>query len=125
MVSNYDIGRHCLLNTPTRQTLVDKVTESAITRRLPLVEVAHRCDIFAAETTMRKAFKKEGMHRCVARKKPFLSSTMKEKRFDFAVRHQHLTAEHWRKYLFSDECAVKQGTLQYHQSSSVIIDSEY
>src|SRR5437588_7623788 len=65
-------GRPFSIDAATRRQLVFTATSSAAHRRMPVTQVAAICGVNACERTLLKAFAKEGYHRRVARKKPYL-----------------------------------------------------
>jgi hypothetical protein len=86
-------GRHVIIDTPTRRMLVFEATCTAESRRKPLSDIDQEISIQVSVKTLREAFTKEGYHRRVARKKPFLNETQRNIRFRFALEHRNWTAE--------------------------------
>lgn len=99
-------GRKVKIDTPTRRRLVFAATSTAENRRKPYSEVANEMGIEASDKTLRTAFAKEGYHRRIARKKPFLDQIKRDKRLRFALQHRHWTREDWRKVIWTDECYI-------------------
>lgn len=56
-----------------------------------------------SETLIRDRLHEQGLRSCRAVKKPLLSKANQLKRFAWAKAHQHWTAEHWSRVLFTDE----------------------
>ena len=60
-------------------------------------------EIDVSSSTIRRRLLKKGSKARRPLKKQLLTNTMKEKRLNWALEHQDMTAEDWRKVLFSDE----------------------
>ena len=58
---------------------------------------------------IRQALHEEGLHRRVARQKPFLTPPQKAKRFNWALQHAHWRVEEWRWVIWTDEAAFNIG----------------
>jgi hypothetical protein len=86
--------------------LVFEATSTAESRRKPLSDIAQEVGIQVSAKTLREAFAKEGYHRRVARKKPFLNETQRNRRLRFALEHRNWTAEDWKKVVWTDECYI-------------------
>lgn len=100
-------GRPLLLNTPTRRRLIFAASQDSEHRQMPMIDVAAELGIEACERTIKKAFRKEGYNRRVARKKPFLTQEQKDRRLQWALEHRHWTPEQWLDWvLFTDECYI-------------------
>jgi transposase len=73
-------GRPPVCNTPERHRLVNRLRLSATNRRLPLQQLASLEGLDYDIRTLRKALKKEGYTRRIARLKPLLTEVHKEQR---------------------------------------------
>lgn len=51
-----------------------------------------------------------GYHKCKACKHPFISEPSRQKRLDFALKHEHFTGLEWSNWVFSDEVAFRTET---------------
>lgn len=67
--------------------------------RLSLLETG----IEISDSTVRKRLLEKGRPARRPKKKQLLTQAMKKKRYDWAKKHKHWTAEDWRKVIFSDE----------------------
>ena len=56
--------------------------------------------------TIRRELKRAGLKPIVKKKRPFLSSTHRRKRLEFAERHQHWTVDDWKRVVWSDETKI-------------------
>lgn len=99
-------GRPLILDTPTRRQLVFAATATAESRRKPWSDVAEEIGIRVSAKTLRAAFAKEGYHRRVARKKPFLNESQRNRRLTFALAHRNWTERQWRGVVWTDECYI-------------------
>jgi len=61
----------------------------------------------SVQSTISHSHHKAGLHRHVARKKPFLKKTCLEAHMEFAKKHLNATAGMWRKVLWSDERRIE------------------
>ena len=66
-------GDKAFLNTSVRQRIVDFVTSSKRTRRMPLIQVGEEMKLYVSESIIRRALQKEGYRRRIACKKPSIS----------------------------------------------------
>jgi len=73
-------GCHSILHTPQREKLITLATSSAENRRKSYTEIAQMAGLTACDRTLRRTFSSAGYHRRVARKKPFLSSKIRQVR---------------------------------------------
>ena len=80
-------GRPPLLDTPKQKELVDYVSSSSKTRRMPYPEIPRRLDWTVCGATIRNALNKEGFHRRIARVKPVLTEENKKARLNWAREH--------------------------------------
>ena len=56
--------------------------------------------------TIHRELKRAGLKPIVKKKRPFLSSTHRRKRLEFAERHQHWTVDDWKRVVWSDETKI-------------------
>lgn len=99
-------GRPRMIDTPTRKRMAQHSTMDAAHRRMPFKNVAAEVGVFASVPTLRQEFAKEGLHRRVARKKPFLNMTKRLQRIHFATGCQNWTISDWRRVMWTDECYI-------------------
>ena len=76
-------GRHAILRTPQREKLITFAPSSAVNRRKSYTEIAQMAGITACKRTLRRTMSSANYHRCVARKKPYLSSKTRQVRVLF------------------------------------------
>ena len=88
-----------------RRIAVRSPTSSMKKIRAPLLRRGRR---ISHMTISRRLSKEFNIKSCKPAKKPRLTAAMKAKRLQFANNHQHWTAEHWGKVLFSDESTFQQ-----------------
>ncbi len=84
-------GRPEVLGARDRRRIINFVTASATNRRMPLWQVSTELDLGVSEDTMRKAVRKEGMGRRVARVQPYLSEVTCQTRLQYAQQHKSWT----------------------------------
>ena len=117
-------GSKALFDTPARQRLVDFVTSSRRTRRMPYIEVNEEMGLSVSEITIRRALEKEGFHRRVARKKPYIFEKNRQLRLAWAEEHKNWTREQWDLILWTDETWVTDGKhTRYVRDISKILQS--
>lgn len=66
-------------------------------------EIMENTGVNAHPATVRNRLKEAGLHSRVAAQKPFLNSTHKTKRLQFAEQHASWTSEEWKRVIFTDE----------------------
>lgn len=92
-----------------QRQLISTSTASAHNRPLPLSQVAQVARINIGQRALMWLFHSQGYHRRVARVKPYLSPTAKEKRKPWGERFQDWTVPDWQDVIWSDECAFSIG----------------
>jgi hypothetical protein len=97
------------LNTPQRKQLIQWVTSSRQTRRVPWSGIPAILGFECGEKAIRTAMKKEGYTRGIARRKPPLSEEVKKERLAWAWEHIFWTDEQWDSILWTDETWVNPG----------------
>lgn len=98
-----------MLNTPTRRRIADFITSSKKTRRMPYIQVNLELQLHASESIIRRAMKKEGIFRRLARKKPPISEKNRLLRLAWAMEHVNWTRTQWNLILWTDETWVTDG----------------
>lgn len=57
-----------------------------------------------SDRTIRRRLAEKGIHRRVAKRKPWLSNQHREARLQWAKNHAHFTSSDWERVLWTDEC---------------------
>ena len=83
---NNRLGRPPVVNAGITQRLIETATASSYHRRLPYTRIAALVGVRLGPATLKKTFEAAGYHRSVARVKPFLSASAKEKRLAWGQR---------------------------------------
>ena len=96
-------GGKAFLNTPVRQRIVDFVTFSKRTRRMPLIQIDEEMKLYVSESTIRRALQKEGYRRRIACKKSPISEKNRQIRLAWAEEHVNWTRQQWDCILWTDE----------------------
>jgi transposase len=78
-------------------------------RRMPLTELTNEISAKVSVTTIRRILARQGYHRRVARRVPYLTSYHKRLRLLWGKAYQSWGRAHWRRVIFSDECYVHVG----------------
>jgi len=97
------------INTPQRKALVEWVTSSKETRSVPWPDIPSILHLQCGEKAIRRALRKEGYVRGIARRKPPLTPKQIQDRLDWAWDHWLWTDEQWDSVLWSDESWVQPG----------------
>jgi hypothetical protein len=82
------------------------ITANAINRRMPYWQVGQELGLPVSEHTIRKAVRRKGMNRRVARVKPYLSESTHQRRLAYALERKSWTIWDWRFTFFTDESAM-------------------
>lgn len=85
------------------------VREALKKRRQPFCEIANAINADVSTSTVRNILAREGYHRRVAKKVPYLSMAHKKARMAWARKCRVYTARDWMKKIWSDECYVYLG----------------
>jgi len=104
-------GRKRLLDLAARQKLIALATSNAYHRQLPYTEIAKLVGIQAERRTLSRMFEGEGFHHRVARIKPFLTQSAKDKRLTWGQRFGDWLEDDWVDVLFSDESSFNCGAV--------------
>lgn len=99
-------GRPPKLSKRTTRILVQEARKH---RRKPLGDLGKSITPVVSEATVRRALDREGYHRRVARKVPYLRPQHRKARVAWARKNQGMTAEDWARIIWSDECYVYMG----------------
>jgi transposase len=102
-------GRPPVITTRKRQRLVNRLSTDAQSRRLKLEHLAQLEGLNHHHKTIAKALDKEGYHRRIARRKPWLSQTHKEARLKWAQDHVNWSDRQWQSVLWTDEASFRCG----------------
>ena len=92
--------------------IIDFISSSKRTRRLPYYKVIQELDLPIGTTALARALKKRGYSRCKALRKPPISDQNKRVCLAWALEHVNWTIEQWNRVLWSDETWVTSG---YHK----------
>jgi transposase len=106
---NRKSGPKPVINTPCRDRLVRFIQSSKETRRMQYEEVATRLGWNVSGRAIRRALKKEGFSRHIARRKPPISEANRVARLQWAREHIDWTREQWETILWTDETWVLPG----------------
>lgn len=82
---------------------------SASNRRLPLQHLAYLEDLHFVKITLRTALQKEGYSRRIARAKPLLSESQKERRLQWAYDYLEWSDRQWSRVIWTDEASIRCG----------------
>src|ERR1700738_3051 len=77
--------------------------------RVPMQDLTNSLSTSVCVKTVRNELQSLGFHSRIVDKKPYLSQKHREKRLDFARRHQNWTVEQWRKIIWCDESTFEIG----------------
>ena len=80
------LGRPPVVNAGITQRLIETATASSYHMQLPYTRIAEPVGVRLGPATLKKTFESAGYHRRVARVKPFLSASAKEKRLAWVQR---------------------------------------
>ena len=75
--------------------IIDFISSSKRTRRLPYYKVIQELDLPIGTTALARALKKRGYSRCKALRKPPISDQNKRVRLAWALEHVNWTIEQW------------------------------
>lgn len=75
--------------------IIDFISSSKRTRRLPYYKVIQELDLPIGTTALARALKKRGYSRCKALQKPPISDQNKRVRLAWALEHVNWTIEQW------------------------------
>ena len=99
-------GPRSIISDDARQMLINFVCASAENRRLSYAQLAWKLGWNVSEDVIRKALKKEGFSRRIARSKPPISEVNRLRRLEWSLEHLNWTKEQWNFILWSDETWV-------------------
>ena len=105
------VGRHLSLSEEQVDELEIFVCSSRTNRFLSYFQLSNGpfCHWEVSQDIIRKALKRRGYSRCLARQKPPLSDVNQRKRLAFALEHEHWTIQDWSAILWTDETWVTGG----------------
>lgn len=106
-------GRSRKLSEEQLDEIIDFVSTSKETRRMPYSQLIQELNLTISVETLRRALARRGYHRCKALRKPPLSDRTKALRLAWALEHVNWTREQWNKILWTDETWV---TSIYHRT---------
>jgi len=106
---NRKSGPKAVIDTPYQAELVRFIRRSKETRRMRYEEVAQTLGWHVSASAIRRALKKEGFSRHVARRKPPISEANRVARLQWAREHLDWTREQWETILWTDETWVTAG----------------
>jgi transposase len=78
-------------------------------RRATLGDITNSLSTSVSRQTVRNTLKEVGIRSRIAAKKPFLSTVHRQRRLEFARKHQDWTVEDWRKVIWCDESTFEIG----------------
>ncbi|TFY77209.1 hypothetical protein EWM64_g6803 [Hericium alpestre] len=90
----------------TEHTKGQIVREARKYRRKPFAALGKSVEPPISESTVRRILSKEGYHRRVARRVPYLTPEQKKARLTWAQVNRRLGDEDWRHIIWSDECYI-------------------
>jgi transposase len=100
-------GRPSVMSAEDEAELVSFVTASKKHRFMPFAEVAERFQGGVFSTyVIRRALKRHGFARFIARVKPQIDERTRQRRLQWALEHRSWTLEEWSRVLWSDETWV-------------------
>ena len=102
-------GVRSILDTPTRHRIIEFIISSQRTRRMSYIQLSEEMSLFVSEAIIRRALRKEGYFRRIARKKPPISEKNARLRLAWALEHVNWTREQWDLILWTDETWVTDG----------------
>lgn len=102
-------GRPFMLTIHRRHRLINRATQDALHRRMPLEQIASIEGIQACRRTLFQAFKCERFFRRIAVEKPLLTEAHRAARLQWAIRHQQWDFEQWKRVLWTDEASFTTG----------------
>ncbi|EEA20407.1 transposable element tc1 transposase, putative [Talaromyces marneffei ATCC 18224] len=102
-------GRTPKLSEEDVDRVIDWISSSKRTRRMPYYKVIRELDLPIGATALARALKKRGYTRCKALRKPPLSDEHKRVRLAWALEHVNWTIEQWNRILWTDETWVTSG----------------
>ena len=96
-------GWPSMLSPEHVQILVDFVTASPENRQLPYHQIPTTLGWNCSENIIRYGLQKAGFWCYIARHKPYISETNRQKSLEWAHEHLNWTTEQWAEILWSDE----------------------
>lgn len=99
-------GRPPKLTDTSKRMLIRSAVKS---RRMPFSELGNQLPVMVSKSTVRRVLEKEGYHRRVARKVPYLTAHHRSARLSWGKMYRRFTMRNWRQVIFSDECYVYLG----------------
>ncbi|KAJ5095272.1 transposable element tc1 transposase [Penicillium argentinense] len=96
-------GRARKLSEEQLDEIIDFISSSKETRRLPYNQVIQELQLSISVETLRRALAKRGYHRCNALRKHPLSDRTRALRLNWALEHVNWTYEQWKMILWTDE----------------------
>jgi transposase len=97
-------GRNPLLNKYEKRWIMRKVKKDPkISAPKLATELFIHCGKNVNPETIRKTIRENGNNGRIARKKPFISETNRQKRLKFAEEHKDRPETYWNKTIFADE----------------------
>jgi hypothetical protein len=73
------------------------------------VKVKVACEMACSKSTIKKILVEHGIHNWRARRRPFLTEENAVKRLAWCLKHQYISSEEWRLYIWSDKCSIERG----------------
>lgn len=110
-------GRGRKLSEEQLDEIIDYISSSKETRRMPYSRVIEELQLSVSSETLRRALARRGYYRCKAIRKPPLSDCTRALRLIWALEHINWMREQWEKILWTDETWV---TSIYHRRIYVI-----
>ena len=92
-------GQRPKLSEEDVDKVIDFISSSKRTRRMPYYKVIQELDLPVRTTALSRALKKRGYSRCKALRKPPLSDQNKRVRLAWALAHVNWTMEQWNRIL--------------------------
>lgn len=96
-------GRPKFLGENDLKMIETFICQSAKTRRMSYVEIAHGCGLECGEQTIREACQLLGFRKCIPRKKQYLTPAQKALRYAWALDHRHWGYDEWSRVVWTDE----------------------
>ena len=102
-------GRKAVCSTRKRRRLIDRLSTDSFHRRLRLDQISDLEGFDFCTRTLIIALAKEGYHRRIARKKPWLTDAHKAARLKWAQEHVNWSDRQWQNVVWTDEAAIRVG----------------
>jgi hypothetical protein len=97
-------GCPATFSTPEKSIIVNYATEN---RRKPFRDIGNETTPHVSDSTIQRVLADEGYHRHIARKVPYRSAAVKQKRLAWALEQSKMrSAKSWRNIAWSDEAYV-------------------